>query len=276
MTYRILRVLCEKFRLSEDFDFKILAKKTRGLVRSDLLDLTSSAYFMAAERSLETTLESTNSLEKAVVTQSDDLGTMKVGQGQFASPPTQVAVTLRSGSRDSIKRFDKAYADGLFKMPLDQISITVPDFLTALPKILPICQRTGFATAPDVTWADIGALGSLKVAMQKAIVQPIKEPEPLTSLGHVTMTGTLLWGPRGCGKTMLAKAFASEIGANFLRVKSTGCVYQVRILLPIFEIPKLLTDQHSTPGNQSGLFVKFSLEPELVPRVLSFLINWMP
>ncbi|KAG0129600.1 P-loop containing nucleoside triphosphate hydrolase protein [Tuber indicum] len=102
---------------------------------------------------------------------------------------------------------------------LDPLYITFPDFLTALTKTQSLAKREGFATVPDVTWADVGALESHKAELQMAIVLPIKKPELFARVGLTAPSGVLLWGPPGCGKTLLAKAVANESGANFINIQ---------------------------------------------------------
>ena len=91
--------------------------------------------------------------------------------------------------------------------------------MTALPKIQPSSKREGFATIPDTTWADIGALRPVREELLTAIVEPIRCPEKYERVGITAPTGVLLWGPPGCGKTLLAKAVANESRANFISVK---------------------------------------------------------
>ena len=52
-----------------------------------------------------------------------------------------------------------------------------------------------------------------------AITQPIRHPARFAALGLSAPQGVLLYGPPGCGKTLLAKAVASESGANFMSIK---------------------------------------------------------
>lgn len=61
-----------------------------------------------------------------------------------------------------------------------------------------------------------------------AIVQPIKRPEVFRKVGISAACGVLLWGPPGCGKTLLAKAVANESRANFISVKGPELLNKVR------------------------------------------------
>jgi ribosome biogenesis ATPase len=51
------------------------------------------------------------------------------------------------------------------------------------------------------------------------IVEPIKHPDMFARVGIQNPSGVLLWGPPGCGKTLLAKAVANESHCNFISVK---------------------------------------------------------
>lgn len=98
-------------------------------------------------------------------------------------------------------------------------SITYGDFMTAIPKVQPSAKREGFATIPDTTWADIGAMHEVREELAMAIVEPIKRPESFARVGITAPAGVLLWGPPGCGKTLVAKAVANESKANFISIK---------------------------------------------------------
>ena len=80
-------------------------------------------------------------------------------------------------------------------------------------------KREGFATVPDVTWADIGALEGIREQLSLAILAPIKNPLQFARLGLSRPSGIMLTGPPGCGKTLVAKAVANESGLNFISVK---------------------------------------------------------
>src|SRR5207247_9561273 len=72
---------------------------------------------------------------------------------------------------------------------------------------------------PSVTWADVGGLTDVKQELQEAVEWPLKKPEAFTRVGIRPPKGILLFGPPGCGKTMLARAVATESEANFISIK---------------------------------------------------------
>jgi len=62
-------------------------------------------------------------------------------------------------------------------------------------------------------------MDEIRKELDMAISQPIKFPERFRRLGIAAPAGVLLWGPPGCGKTLVAKAVAKDSGANFISVK---------------------------------------------------------
>lgn len=98
-------------------------------------------------------------------------------------------------------------------------SITPDDFTRAMEKIQPSATREGFAVVPDTRWEDIGALQYVRDELRMAVVEPIRHAEKFEAVGITAPAGVLLWGPPGCGKTLLAKAVANESHSNFISVK---------------------------------------------------------
>lgn len=93
------------------------------------------------------------------------------------------------------------------------------DIAKALKEIQPTGKREGFATIPMVSWDDIGALEDMKKELRDNIILPILEPKRFEAFNINSPAGVLLYGPPGCGKTMLAKAVANAAKANFISVK---------------------------------------------------------
>lgn len=102
---------------------------------------------------------------------------------------------------------------------LDSIYIRQEDFCAAVGKVQPSAKREGFATIPDVTWDNVGALSHLRKEMEEHIVFPIMFKSLYKTFGVSVPAGILLYGPPGCGKTLLAKAVANGSKANFISVK---------------------------------------------------------
>ena len=102
---------------------------------------------------------------------------------------------------------------------LEEIEVTRRDFMEALKDIQPTAMREVYVEVPEVHWENIGGLKEAKQMVREAVEWPIKHPEFFKEMGIDPPKGVLLYGPPGCGKTLLAKAAATESGANFISVK---------------------------------------------------------
>ena len=102
---------------------------------------------------------------------------------------------------------------------LEKLIITMSDFENALKEVMPSAMREVYLESPDVEWNDIGGLDDVKRELQEAVEWPLRYPDLYTKLGHSVPKGILMHGPSGTGKTMLAKAVATESEANFISVK---------------------------------------------------------
>ena len=102
---------------------------------------------------------------------------------------------------------------------LDQLEVTHEDFVQALKEITPTAVREVFIESPNVPWTDVGGLKPVVTEIREAIEWPLTQPEAFKRVGIKPPRGILLYGPPGCGKTLLAKAVATESEANFISVK---------------------------------------------------------
>lgn len=125
------------------------------------------------------------------------------------------SLVLRANVSNGLRAMSKP----LSKEEMKDLCITMEDFEQAIKKVQPSAKREGFSTIPNVKWANVGALGHVRSKLIDAIVGPIKHPELYNEVGIRTSSGVLLYGPPGCGKTLIAKAVASECGANFIGIK---------------------------------------------------------
>ena len=201
---RILRVLTRKLRLQGDFDFETLARGTPGFVGADLVALTKEAAMVAVNRIFHT-VEAEDPAKLAAASQDPMLVRAALEAAELRKRE-QVAAHLRTAATLTPEQLAPLY-------------ITMEDFESALPKVQPSAKREGFATVPDVSWADIGALDAVRSELQMAIVNAIRHPEAYALLGLAHPAGVLMYGPPGCGKTLLARAVANECGASFISIK---------------------------------------------------------
>ncbi|XP_043111095.1 nuclear valosin-containing protein-like isoform X2 [Puntigrus tetrazona] len=183
---KILKTLCRKMTLPEEFDYRQLARLTPGFVGADLMALCREAAMSAVNRIL-------------LQLNSSD-----------GTPPKADLEQLLSLLKTS---------ESLSEEQLSGLCVLMSDFRASLARVQPSAKREGFATVPDVSWEDVGALQDVREELNMAIMAPIHNPDQFRALGLSAPAGVLLAGPPGCGKTLLAKAVANESGLNFISVK---------------------------------------------------------
>jgi ribosome biogenesis ATPase len=188
---RILRTMTKDMRLSGDFDFLVLARKTPGFVGADVRSLAREAAVLAIDRIFHNVLT----------------------EQQHDENQDGPILTIE-GQEDNRMNVAPLSAE-----QMEPLYVTMEDFLQAVPLVQPSSKREGFATVPDVSWDAIGALESIREELSISVLEPIRSPEKFQALGLTLPVGCLLYGPPGCGKTLLAKAIAHESGANFISVK---------------------------------------------------------
>ncbi|KAJ4952021.1 hypothetical protein NE237_028853 [Protea cynaroides] len=179
----ILSVLTRNLRLEGTFDFAKLARSTPGFVGADLAALANKAGNLAMKRIIDRR------------------------RSDLTREPTDGGHNEEWWRRS----WEPDEMEGL--------SITMVDFEEAAKMVQPSSRREGFSTIPNVKWEDIGGLDSLWKEFHRYIVRRIKYPEEYEEFGVDLETGFLLYGPPGCGKTLIAKAVANEAGANFIHIK---------------------------------------------------------
>ncbi|XP_022925018.1 cell division control protein 48 homolog C-like [Cucurbita moschata] len=179
----ILSVLTSTLRLEGSFDLLKIARATPGFVGADLTALANKAGNLAMKRIID--------------------------QRKFEL------------STDFV---DKEHIEDWWKQPwlpeeMGKLAITMTDFEEAIQMIQPSLRREGFSAIPSVKWEDVGGLEQLRAEFDRYVVRRIKYPDDYEGFGVDLETGFLLYGPPGCGKTLIAKAVANEAGANFIHIK---------------------------------------------------------
>ena len=111
---------------------------------------------------------------------------------------------------------------GLAAIPYEQLALLevhMDDFLAALREVEASAIREVFVEVPDVRWEDVGGLKTVKERLKEAVEWPLQYAHLFKKAGIKPPKGMLLSGPPGCGKTLLAKAIATESRVNFISVK---------------------------------------------------------
>ncbi|QLH09219.1 CDC48 family AAA ATPase [Candidatus Nitrosotenuis sp. DW1] len=102
---------------------------------------------------------------------------------------------------------------------LQKMDINIQDFYDAMHEVVPTAMREFYVERPKVFWNEVGGLEDVKVTLQDNLIVALKEPQKFYNMGIKPPKGVLLYGPPGCGKTLLARAVATESGSNMILVR---------------------------------------------------------
>ena len=182
--------LQKKNKISPKINFAEIAKKTPGYLAADLQALCRAAGHNAINRLIKNDKE-TNKINNDIIQKDEEKNN-------------------NDNNNISVEEDDEK---------IKNLYIEQEDFALALTQIQPTSKREGFSTIPNVTWDNVGGLKDLREELYYDIVLPIINPQKLKLVGISKATGVLLYGPPGCGKTLLAKAVANEAKANFISIK---------------------------------------------------------
>ena len=128
----------------------------------------------------------------------------------------------REAALKSIRRYLPEIDLETEKIPsevLESMEIKLIDFYEAMQEVIPTAMREVYVERSKVWWHDVGGLDSVKKSLTDNLVTAMKEPSRFTKIGIKPPKGALIYGPPGCGKTLLARALATETGANMILVK---------------------------------------------------------
>ena len=116
--------------------------------------------------------------------------------------------------------FVKLFKEAFIKSQLMKKNIITKELIeNCLGDIKPINLKDIIIDIPRVKWEEIGGNKEIINKIRQSIEWPLKNPEAFKRLGITPPNGTLLYGPPGCSKTLIAKALATESGLNFFAVK---------------------------------------------------------
>jgi len=96
---------------------------------------------------------------------------------------------------------------------------------------------------PKTRYSDVGGLKEQLEEVREVVELPLKNPKLFEEMGVEPLKGVLLYGPPGCGKTLIARAVAGEVGATFIRVVGSELVNKfigegARIVREVFNLAR--------------------------------------
>jgi len=186
----LLNLLGKGMKLDDSVDLEQIAESTVGYVGADLEALCSEAGLEAIRRQ--------------VIRRADMEDVMADG--------SQVRYTDKL---DIPRELPEGTCEGLF--------INQADFLAAVERNdLRAAGRQDACSIPKVTWDDVGGLKKVKKALIETLEYPLQYPNLFKKFGMSAARGVLLYGPPGCGKTLVAEAVAKECRAHFIVVNSSA------------------------------------------------------
>ncbi|MEM3305271.1 MAG: CDC48 family AAA ATPase [Saccharolobus sp.] len=153
---------------------------------------------------------------------SNDVDLEKLADITHGYTGADLAALVREAAMNALRRYLPKIDLNQDKIPpeiLESMEVKAEDFTNAFKEIVPSGLREIYIEVPEVRWSDIGGLEDIKEELKEVIEYPLKYPELYQNSGIEPPKGILLFGPPGTGKTMLAKAVATESGANFIAVR---------------------------------------------------------
>ena len=165
-----------------------------------------------------------------------------------------------SALRKILPKIDFEMADIPYET-LMKLEVTADNFLEALKEVEPSAIREVFVEVPDVKWEDVGGLDNIKEELKEAVEWPLKYSDIFKKANTNPPKGILLYGAPGTGKTLLAKAVASQTGVNFISVKGPSLISKY-----VGESEKGVREVFRTAKQAAPTILFFDEIDSLVPR----------
>lgn len=100
-----------------------------------------------------------------------------------------------------------------------KLKVMKKDFDYAMKMVQPSAMREVTIEIPKIKWSEVGGLEEVKKRLKESVEWPLKYPDSFKNMGIRPPKGILLYGPPGCGKTLMARAVANESESNFISIK---------------------------------------------------------
>ncbi|MEM1628878.1 MAG: proteasome-activating nucleotidase [Desulfurococcaceae archaeon] len=136
---------------------------------------------------------------------------------------------------------DKSFLKPGTRVALNQRGSTIVEILPE--HVDPYVQMMEIIEKPNIKYTDIGGLSEQINELREVVELPLKHPELFEEIGIEPPKGVLLYGPPGCGKTLLAKAVATEANATFISIVGSELVQKfigegARIVKELFNMAR--------------------------------------
>lgn len=152
----------------------------------------------------------------------EDVNLLKLAQVTHGFVGADLEALCREAAMNSIRRIIPKIEFELEQIPyelLQELNVTMEDFMRAQGEIEPTAMREFFVDIPNVSWDEVGGLQNVKKELNEAVVWPLVHADLYEFAKVKPPKGILLYGPPGTGKTLLAKALATESKVNFISIK---------------------------------------------------------
>ncbi|MDH3737076.1 MAG: AAA family ATPase, partial [Nitrosopumilus sp.] len=153
---------------------------------------------------------------------SDDVDLKDLASELHGYTGADIKSLCREAAMKSIRRYLPEIDLETEKIPsevLQSMQIKLIDFYDAMHEVIPTAMREFYVERPKVWWKDVGGLDETKKTLTDNLIIAMKEPTKFTKMGIRPPKGALIYGPPGCGKTLLGRALATETGANMILVR---------------------------------------------------------
>lgn len=153
---------------------------------------------------------------------SDDINLQELASELHGYTGADIKALCREAAMKALRRYLPEIdfeADKISPEILEQMMITTKDFRDGIKEIVPTAMREFYVEVARVKWSDVGGLHEAKKVLHDNLITAIKEPESFSKMGIRPPKGALLYGPSGTGKTLIAKALATESNANIIIVR---------------------------------------------------------
>ncbi len=153
---------------------------------------------------------------------SDDVDLKDLSSELHGYTGADIKSLCREAALKSIRRYLPEIDLETEKIPsevLQSMQIKLIDFYDAMHEVVPTAMREFYVERSKVWWKDVGGLDEIKKSLSDNLIIAMKEPGKFTKMGIKPPKGALIYGPPGCGKTLLARALATETGANMILVR---------------------------------------------------------